>query len=390
MYPHQAERLGEALERGALDALVATAPENIRYATGFSSLVQATYRGMELYGVFTRQGAALVVPAIDAVTAAVENVEVQHVRTYGRFVYAAEQPDALARRVDQWTRDRAPGAADGLADALAALGVETGRVGLDEGGLTPAQWGRAVERLAPLTVVEAAESFAAARRIKGPWEIECLQRALAITEEAANAVIQMLAPGVTEREAASLYRREVEQRGAEPHAVVLLFGERSAYPAVGPGDRALKAGELVRFDLGCVVQGYHADLGRTAVMGEPSARQTAAHDAIRAGLEAALDAIKPGVTAGDVFARAVEAARGGGLPHYDRGHVGHGIGLAPYERPKLSASNPAALEAGMVLRVETPYYDLGRGGLHLKDTVLVTRRDAAVMNRSARGLVVLD
>ena len=390
MYPHQAERLGEALERGELAALVATAPANIRYATGFASLVQATYRGMELYGVFTRQGTALVVPAVDAVTAAVEHVDVQHVRTYGRFFYATQHADALAQRIGEWTRDRAPGAADALADALVSLGVRSGRVGLDEGGLMPTQWGRAVERLRPLTVVEAAEWFASARRIKGPWEIECLQRALAVSEEAVNAVVQMLVPGVTERDAASLYRREVERRGAEPYAVVLLFGERAAYPAVGPGDRELKAGDLVRFDLGCVVQGYCSDLGRTAVMGKPGTRETTAHDAIRAGLEAAIDLIKPGVTAGDVFARAVEATRAGGLPHYDRGHVGHGIGLTPYERPKLSAGNAAGLEAGMVLRLETPYYEPGWGGLHLKETVLVTRRDAAVMNRSARGLVVLD
>ena len=56
----------------------------------------------------------------------------------------------------------------------------------------------------------------------------------------------------------------------------------------------------------------------------------------------------------------------------------------------LAAGNAAALDNGMVLRVETPYYEPGWGGLHLKDTVLVTRHDAAVMNRSARGLVVLD
>lgn len=390
MYPHQSERLGETLERGRLDALVATAPENIFYATGFSSLVQATYRGMELYAIFTRQGTALVVPAVDAVTAAVDNVEVQHVRTYGRFFAAIHETDAIARRIEDWTREAAPGAADALAAALAALGVRRGRVGLDEGGLTPTAWRRAVERLRDLTVVEAAESFASARRIKGPWEIECLQRALAITEEAVNAVIQTLTPGISEREAASLYRREVEKRGAEPHAVVLLFGERAAYPAVVPSDRALKAGDLVRFDLGCVFKGYCSDLGRTAVMGEPSARQTIAHDAIRAGLETALGVIKPGVAAGDVFLRAVEAARSAGLPHYDRGHVGHGIGLTPYERPKLSPGNQTALEAGMVLRVETPYYEPGWGGLHLKDTVLVTRQDATGMNRSARGLVVLD
>jgi Xaa-Pro aminopeptidase len=390
VYPHQAERLGQALEHGAFDALVATAPVNIRYTTGFASLAHATYGDMELYAVFTRRGTALVVPAIDAATAAVQSVEVEHVRTYGRFVYAGQHADPIAARIAEWSRSPAPAALDALADALDALGVQRGRIGLDEGGLTSTQWRRVVERLKPLPVVEGSDAFAAARRIKGPWEIECLQRAVTISEEAVNAVVQILAPGISEREAALLYRREVEQRGADPYAVVLLFGERSAYPAVAPADRVLKTGELVRFDVGCVFKGYCGELGRTAVMGEPNTTQTAAHDAIRAGLEAAMEMLEPGVTAGDVFARAIEVVRGGGLPHYDRGHVGHGIGLTPWEEPTLSPASAAALETGMVLRIETPYYEPGWGGLHVKDTVLITRRDAAVMNRSARGLVVLD
>ncbi len=391
MYPHQAERLSAVLDREGLEALVATAPENLCYVTGFRSLIQASYRGMELFGIFTRRGTALVVPAGDVPTVAAEGVEVDHVGCYGRLFFGlAERADETARRVQEWIRQPAATAADALAAALEALGVRQGRVGLDEGGLGPAAWRRIAERLAGLSLIEAGTYFGAARVIKGPWEIECLQRALHIAEESVNAVIQMLEPGVTEREAALVYQAEVARRGAEPFAVVLLFGERAAILAIGPSGCALKTGDLVRFDLGCVYQGYYSHLGRTAVMGEPKARQQQVWDAIQRGLEAAIDAIGPGVAAGRIFDVAIEATRKAGLAHYDRGHVGHGIGLAGYERPKLAPGNDARVEAGMVLRVETPYYEPGWGGLHIKDTVLVTRGGASVMNRSARGLVVLD
>jgi Xaa-Pro aminopeptidase len=69
--------------------------------------------------------------------------------------------------------------------------------------------------------------------------------------------------------------------------------------------------------------------------------------------------------------------------------VGHGIGLEPAEAPWL-APGGETLEAGMVVRVETPFYELGTGAVHVKETALVTRNGAAVMNRSNRGLVVLD
>lgn len=391
MYPHQTERLTEALEREGLEALIATTPENLFYVTGLHSPVHTTYRGVELYGIFTRGGTALVVPAIDAVTAAAEVVDVAHVRSYGRLYFAtSEPPDATTRRIQEWTRDPSASAVEALGVALATLGVDRGRVGIDEGGLSPIAWRRAVEHLGQLAIVEAGDIFGTARQIKGPWELECLKRALSIAEESVNVVIQGLKPGISEREAASLFSQEVIKREAEPSAVVLLFGERSAFPAVDPSDRALKMGELVRFDLGCAYKGYRSQVARTAVMGEPSARQQEIHDAIQGGLESALEAIKPGVTAGTIFDRAVNGVRAAGLGGYERAQIGHGIGLEPYERPKLVGGSQAQLEMGMVLRVETPYYELGWGGLHVKDTVLVTDRGHLGMNRSMRGLVILD
>jgi len=93
---------------------------------------------------------------------------------------------------------------------------------------------------------------------------------------------------------------------------------------------------------------------------------------------------------GDIHETAVGATREAGLPGFTRYHVGHGIGLEPYERPKLNAGNSTPLEAGDVLRVETPHYEHGWGGLSIKDTVLVTTTGARALNRSAHGLVVLD
>src|SRR5262249_25313084 len=162
-------------------------------------------------------------------------------------------------------------------------------------------------------------------------------------------------------------------RGGEAHGVVVLFGERSAFPAVGPSERALRAGDLVRLDVGGVFKGHHGRLARTAVMGKPSDDQQRAHDAIQTALEAGRHAMRAGATAGTVFGRAGAAAREGGLPHFDRDQIGHGIGLEPYEGPQLMAGSDAPLETGMVLRVETPYYEPGWGGVHVRDTVLVTR-----------------
>ena len=390
MYPHQAERLTRTLESRGLAALVATSVENVAYVTGFRSLTKEVYRTPS-FGVFAPGGTALVVPAIDLAAIVADAIAVDHVGCFGGFVSSyAEPPDEPARRIRALADARAASPAEALAAALAAVGVRAGTVGLDEGLLTPQGWPRLAARLDPLKVVPSAEHFLDARRVKGPWEIESLQRALGIAEAAANAVVQMLGPGVTEREAVRLFQQETLKRDGAPYGAIVAFGERAAIPAPAPTDRALRPRDLVRLDLCCAHRGYCAEVARTAVMGEPTPRQQQAADALVAGVDAAIERVKPGVSASDIHQAAVDAVRRAGLADFRRYHVGHGIGLEPYERPKLAAGITTPLEAGEVLRVETPYYVHGWSGLSIKEMVLVTTTGARVLNRSARGLLVLD
>lgn len=390
MYPHQIERLTGALEGAGLDAIIATTPANIAYLTGFHGLTHAIFRTPQ-FAVFHRGGTALVVPASEPPAIVADALDVDHVVCFGGFVSEFAEPvTSDTRRIREIMAARAPTPVEALALALDALGARRGSVGLDGGGLTHESWERLTARLADFKVVPAGDALLAARRVKSPYEIECLARALAIAEEAANAVIQVLKPGVTEREAVALYQAEVVKRDAAPYPAIIATGERSSVPAPHPTDRALRPRELVRFDLGCVYKGYCSSLARMAVMGEPDSRQEAAHAALVAGLEAATGAVRSGLSAGRVFESAVEATRAAGLSGYTRFHVGHGIGLEPCERPKLSSGEQTLFEAGEVIRVELPHYEHGWAGLNVKDTLLVTRTGAQGLNRSSRGLVVLD
>ncbi|HEU4368313.1 MAG TPA: Xaa-Pro peptidase family protein, partial [Methylomirabilota bacterium] len=238
-------------------------------------------------------------------------------------------------------------------------------------------------------LVSASGAFATARLVKGPYEIDCLHQVLRLTEESLDAVLGLLQPGVTEREAATAFEHEATRRGAGPYRTVVAFAAGSAVPAPWPTERALRRGDLVRFDLGCAAKGYRSNVARMAVMGEPSGRQQVVFDALHAGMEEALGAIRPGITGGRVFEAAVGAVRKAGLPGFERHHVGHAIGLEAVEAPWL-APDGSTLEMGMVVCAETPYYVVGEAGLTVTETALVTRTGAHVLNRSHRGLIVLD
>jgi Xaa-Pro aminopeptidase len=390
MYPHQAERLTAALERAGADALVATSPGGVAYITGFRGLTGAAGPAPRL-AVFTRQGTALVVPAADAVGIVVEAVPVDHVVGFGEFRPAfGPRPSPEVRRVQAIAERFAAGPADALARALAELGIRSGSVGLDESGLAHEDWRHLQDGLAGVKVIAAAGHLAEARRVKAPYEIECLGQALHVAEEALDVVIQAIDRGMTEREAATLYAAEVLKRGAWPYPALVAMGERAAIPAPSPTDRALGRGDFVRFDVGCVHKGYCASVGRTAVLGPPTPAQEAAHAAIQAGLDAAIAAVRAGAAAGRVREAAVAAVRAAGLPEYECAHVGHGIGLDRAERPALAAGGETPLEMGEVLRIETPYYEIGAIGIGVTGTVLVTSAGARVLNRSHAGLIVLD
>jgi Xaa-Pro aminopeptidase len=390
MDAHRRQRLTAVLEGQGLDALVATTTENVYYVSGLRSISHALFRGLELYAVFTRRGTALVIPFIDTTGVASDRIEVDYLACYGKFFFEyADDPGEIGRKIREWTRAPAASPADALAGVLGDLGVLGRRVGLDEGNLFAPTWKRVEERLNGTTLVPAYQMFRHARMVKGPDEVAALEKAALIAEDGIAAVLAMLAPGVTERQAAQVYEQEVLRKGAEPFFTVVTIGERAALADVYPTDRALRPGDLVRFDLGCLVGPYRSDISRTAVLGRPTDKQARYYAAILAGERAAIAAMKPGVPVSQLFDVAVRVTRDSGLPHYQRHHVGHGIGLEPYDPPTINAATNTALEPGMVFCVETPYYEHGWGGVQVEDAVEVTAGGVRMLTRSSQDLTVI-
>jgi Xaa-Pro aminopeptidase len=387
---HHRTRLTGVLDAEGLDALVATTTENLYYVTGFRSIAHALFRGLELYGVFTRHGTGLVIPFIDTTGVAAEGIAVDHLACYGKFFFEyADDPGDIGRKVQDWTRAPRASAPEALMSVLGELGVLGRRIGVDEGGLFPAAWRRLEHELGAANAAPAYQLFRRARMVKSPGEVRRLERAAQIAEDGVAAVLPMLKAGVTEREAAHVFEAEILRRGASPFFTVITFGERAALADVSASERALAPGEMVRFDLGCVYGGYRSDIARTAVLGTASDKLARYYGAALAGERAAIAAMKPGVPVSEIFELATKVTREQGIPHYQRNHVGHGIGLEPYDPPTINAATATPLEPGMVFCVETPYYEHPWGGIQVEDAVEITPGGVRMLTRSSRELKIL-
>lgn len=387
MYPHQTERLTDVLARGRLDALIATAPENVAYISGWPGLDAS--REAPAYAVYARGESVLVLPASDAPSAVDGGVDVDYIVCYGDAPLVHSKAGAIGRRIEQIVSSAAPDPYAALANAC-GLVAGGGVIGLDQSGLDPASWLALGKAVGPRELVQAAEFLADARRAKAPFEIQCLERALHIAEEALDAVIQVLERGMTEREAATLYAQEVLKRGASPTRAIVAMGERTAIPRPQASDRALRARDVVRLDVGARHRGYCASVARTAVYGEPTPEMESTYVALQDGIEAAVNSARPGASAGSVVDAAIAAVRASGLDAYRASEIGHGIGLAPAEAPALREGVAATIEPGEVLCVAVPRYEIGSLGILVRDTMLITTAGGRLINRSRHDLIVLD
>jgi Xaa-Pro dipeptidase len=188
-------------------------------------------------------------------------------------------------------------------------------------------------------------------------------------------------PGVTDADLRHAYYRTITEEGAVPRMWGSSAGPRSSC-FFSVGREPLQSGDLIRLDVGCRYLHYFADTSRTLAVGGPSAAQRRAYAAVRAGVQAACDGIRPGVRVSQLFELCMDTIRGSGLPDFERHHCGHSIGLEMYEPPMvvgggrrsdIFAHGPdRALEPGMLVNIEAPLYRLGFGGMNLEDTVLVT------------------
>lgn len=375
------DRLRAVLTDGGLDALLLTTPESVSYATGYVSVGSLVFRGWRGAALVTADGVLLVVPAADLAAAVDAGVPVDRVVTFGRFFFESTDHGPLAEAADAH-----PGLPGALATAARRAGLRPGdTVGVEDlaGNAGPAA------ALGAVDPVEAGPALAAARAVKLAPEVELLGYGARLVEAGIDAALAAAGEGITEIEMAGIIGATIAAGGGQARFVVSTTGPRTALADAPATHRAWRTGELARFDVGCIVDGYWADIGRTAVLGGPDALQASRYAAILAGEQAQFAVARPGVTAGQVFDGAVAAVQAGGISPYRRHHCGHGIGQSVYEVPIIAPGVDTVLAEGMTFCFETPFYEVGWGGMMVEDLVCLTRDGLRVLTGSDRSLRVV-
>ena len=339
------------------DALLVTHLPNIRWLTGFTG------------------SAALLIVAADRCTLITD------------FRYAGQAPaevgssaEVIIDRISVWDRLRRVLEAA----AFGSLAVESHVMTIRE-----------AERVSGMfrgRVVPVADLVEQLRQVKDETEIAAIRSAATLASEALAAVLPTVKTGDREIDIAARLESALRTRGSEwhPFQTIVASGPRAALPHARSSERQVGSGDWLLIDFGAQVDGYCADITRTAVIGYCDERQRTVYDLVQEAQLRARGGLRGGMTGreGDALARDVIAARGYGEAF---GHsLGHGLGLEVHEAPRLAATAEAMLPTGAVVTVEPGIYLQGWGGVRLEDDIWLGPSGPVLLSDGRTDLIILD
>lgn len=211
------------------------------------------------------------------------------------------------------------------------------------------------------------------RLVKDEGEIGCIRRAADIACRAFKAILEVIRPGMTEREVAIALNCEMLRLGSEGEAfaTIACAGLNGSLPHAVPGEHRLQNGELLTLDFGATFGGYRSDMTRTVGIGKVDGALKDLYQTVLSAHEMALEAVRPGAVCEEVDKVArdfIEARYPGSFGHA----LGHGVGLDIHEQPRLGRGDETVLRPGHVVTIEPGIYISGLGGCRIEDMAILT------------------
>ena len=359
------EEIQHFLQRDGWDAAFITTPDNVFYVSGFHSNPQERLLGVM---VFKNAEPFLISPLM----------EVPDVKAAGWSYEAVGHEDTD----DAW---------DIVLKTIQKRGALPTSIAIEKSHLTVERKERMEQLFPGVTFGRLDEQLNSMRNIKSEEELEKLREAARLADYAVEVGCNAIEEGKTELEILMAIEFELKKKGAEKMAfdTMVLSGPKTASPHGNPGNRKIKKGDFVLFDLGVVYQGYCSDITRTVAFGEPTDAQREIYETVRKAEQAAVDSVRPGVKAMEIDEAARNVIEQAGYGSYFTHRVGHGLGISVHEYPSVTGTNELVLEEGMVFTIEPGIYHPGITGVRIEDDVVVTADGVEVLTKFPKELLIL-
>lgn len=362
-YKKRVKNLQKKLRRKKLDAMLVSQPENRRYLCGF--------RGGD-HGIGETSG-VLIVPAKGDI----------HLLTDFRFKLQAEQ-QAPGTKVSLYPK----GLLKLLTQLLPNLGINA--LGFESHYTLHSFAQLLTQSLSKVgvTCIPLENTIEQMRLIKDEDEIDILRRSVLLNEKVFQSVYENIWNFTSEIDVAIAIETTMRRMGAEDKSFdsIVASGANGALPHATPSSGKIYSNKPLTIDMGLILDGYCSDMTRNFVPKKMSKKYKKLHRLVRKAQLAGIDAVRAGVRGCDVdkAARSIISDAGYG-PQFGHG-LGHGVGLAVHEGPRLSIANKKKLKAGMIVTVEPGIYIPGWGGIRLENMAVVRENGCEILNKDETWL----
>lgn len=229
------------------------------------------------------------------------------------------------------------------------------------------------------------------REIKTAEEVACIEKAAAISDQAFLQLLDLIRPGVSERDLAAELEYRLKKNGGDGLAfeTIAVTGANSSKPHGVPGNALVADGDFITFDFGASYRGYLSDMTRTVAVGHVTDERKKVYNTVLKAQLAGLEAIRPGVICSDVDKISRDIIGEAGYGEYFGHGLGHCVGIEIHEMPSLSPSCKDVLKENMIITCEPGIYLPGKFGVRIEDSVMVTAEGCKPLNKVSKELIIL-
>ncbi len=268
--------------------------------------------------------------------------------------------------------------------------AELKKIGFEKTNLTFDSYDRLNTNLKGISLVPTAGIVEELRLIKQEHEIKALRKACELSDLALENTVKTIKEGQTEVEIAALLEYNMRLAGADniSFETMVLTGARTSLLHGKASNVPLKNGDYLLFDFGALVDGFHADMSRTFIIGTPDDKHKELYQIIQNCQQAIVDNVSDGVHISVINQLIDEIIPEEYKPYFYAGY-GHGVGLDIHEQPFMRHDADFTYQKNMVVTIEPGIYIPNWGGLRIEDTILVTTNGAETLTQFDKNMICL-